>query len=149
MQPIRFSAILLLTLTLACSLTPTPAAPAAGETPAPTGAPTAPATPGEAPAAPIATRPPAPVGGPPQPQPARHPPAPGLQPSLHQRGLAEATIHPLAQHLRSLLARGRWLSTLDPHRSAGVCDPQWGRQVTDLAGAAPLLLPRKPILTLI
>jgi hypothetical protein len=50
MQTVRFSAILLITFSLACGLTPTPAAPAMGETPAPTGVPAAPAAPGEAPA---------------------------------------------------------------------------------------------------
>ena len=60
MQTVRFSAILLLILTLACRLTPTPAVPEVGETPAPTGQPTQP---------PIAARPPAPLGGPLNPNP--------------------------------------------------------------------------------
>ena len=50
-KSLTFSTILLLTLTLACGLMPTPAAPAVGGTPAPTRVPTAPAAPGEAPAA--------------------------------------------------------------------------------------------------
>ncbi len=52
MQPPRLSVTLFLTLalTLACGLTPTPAAPVTGETPAPTRVPAMPAAPGETPA---------------------------------------------------------------------------------------------------
>jgi hypothetical protein len=50
-KSLTLSAILLITFSLACGLTPTPAAPEVGEMPAPTGVPAAPAAPGEAPAA--------------------------------------------------------------------------------------------------
>ena len=50
-KSLAFSTILLLTLTLACSLTPTPAAPVTGETLAPTRVPASPAAPAEAPVA--------------------------------------------------------------------------------------------------
>ena len=48
-KSLTLSAILLITFSLACGLTPTPAAPEVGEMPAPTGVPAAPAAPGETP----------------------------------------------------------------------------------------------------